>query len=130
MELLFNLILITSIWVLGLTIATQEDMIFHNLRVNAERHKDNGWGIMDAVILCHWCMPSIHSVFGYAIAYGIITIPEITWVHLAMYPPVVMGSSILCGLIWSLYKLISAITQYYEDLNNIPYSEDIINSEN
>lgn len=100
---LLYLIVLTSIWILGLTLASQEEMIFNRWRLWAEERKSKIW---KAVILCVWCMPSIHSLVGYAFAVGIGIISEFSWRLIVFYPLVVMGSSILSGLTWTLYLLI------------------------
>lgn len=115
MIVLIKLILITSVWVLGLTIATQEDMVFGNLRRWAEGQDKK---IYETIILCEWCMPTVHSLFGYcfAIATGIVS--DLNWGTIIMYPLVVMGSSIVCGITWSIYNMIDSISQYFKTLNN------------
>ena len=103
MILLGQLILLTSIWVLGLTIATQEKMILEKVAIWAEAQNK---AILKAVILCAWCMPSIHSVVGYGFAMALGVISEWSWTLLVLYPLVVMGASITSGLIWTICKLI------------------------
>lgn len=115
MTLIFELILISSIWVLGLTIITQEGMLLYSIREWANEKHENGNRWLEPVILCHWCMASLHSVIGYLFAIGIGIINTFEWRLVFMYPIVVMGSSLFNGIVWGIHKLIESKTQYYEN---------------
>lgn len=101
MMTLLSLILVTSIWVLGLTIATQKDMVLYFLREEAEKMESK---IFEPIIICHWCMPSLHSLVGYVFVFFTGIVDEFTWRVALMYPLVVCGSSLVCGLVWAIYK--------------------------
>lgn len=118
MSLLFNLILITSIWCIGLTIVTQNNMLLHSVRIWAES-KESKW--YAPLILCTWCLPSIHSAVGYGFAVGIGIINSFSWRLVFMYPLVVMGASFVTGIVWSVYELISIKTQYYTNIEQLSY---------
>ncbi len=120
---LLKLILLTSIWVLGLTIVTQEGMLLYNIRLWAEKKADEGNRWVEPLILCHWCMSSLHSFFGYAFALvsGIVIYD---WHILILYPLVVMGSSIVNGLTWAAYQLVSAKTEFYKNINDSNYGNE------
>lgn len=111
---IISLIALTSIWVLGIKIVTHKGMLLEDLGEwclnKSERHK-----MFEALCVCQWCMPSIHSLVGYgfAIAIGILT--KLKWSLLFMYPIVVMGSSLTCGIIWLVYELLTAKKGYYEN---------------
>lgn len=109
MILLLQLILITSIWVLGLTIVTQKGMILE--RVGAWAAWQGKW--TEPVISCVWCMSSIHSIIGYALALGMGLIQEFSWALVIIYPLVAMGSSMVSGLVWTWYMKVHAETEYY-----------------
>lgn len=118
---LFSIIALTSIWVLGLTIATQPDMILYSWRRWAdEAKKRTSHKIYEPLIQCHWCMPSIHSVFGYAF-YFLITGDQLNWRICVAYPIVVMGSSIINGLIWGWHKKIENQSKYFENVEKLTY---------
>lgn len=122
MQTIFNLIGITSIWVLGLTIATQPKMILFFLREKAEEkkgEKEHSW--WDPIILCHWCMSSIHGIAGYLFAVGTGVIPEFHWQLLIAYPIVVCGSSIVCGIVWALYKKIEIHSKHLENMETLSH---------
>lgn len=121
---LLSLILVTSIWVLGLTIATQPFMVFHSWRVWAEKKQDKGNKFMEAVILCHFCMPSIHSIIGYWFAIYTEIIPYPDYRTFYLYPLVVMGSSLLNGLTWATYQLISSKTEHYKNINESNHEQE------
>ncbi len=97
-----TIVVFTTFWVLGLTIVTQEGMGLHSIRKLAESKEMK---VMEPLILCAWCMPSIHSFFGYlfSIASGLVVFDVRS---LIFYPIVVMASSLFSGIIWSIYKLI------------------------
>lgn len=116
---ILNIIIVTAIWVLGLTIATQEEMVFHNVRIWAEEKKSK-W--LEPVILCEWCMPSIHSVIGYLFCFlsGVVNYDARLFI---MYPIVVMGSSFLTGMMWGLYKYLNISMAYKLNIEKLSYWE-------
>lgn len=118
MIVLLKLIALTSIWILGLTIATSKGMVLYFIRQKLESLENK---IFEPVILCHWCMPSIHSIFGYAFAYAINVIDLSLFQVIVYYPLVVMGSSIACGFLWSGYKLVEKLTEYYTHMEQHEY---------
>lgn len=111
MTLLFHLIILTTIWVLGITIVTQPNMGLHSLRRAAESKKLK---VMEPLILCHWCMPTFHSLVGYLFAIILGLIDSFDWRYLYMYPLVIMGSSFLCGILWAAYINFDTQSNYYE----------------
>lgn len=96
---LIILITITSIWIIGVKIITYEGMVLEKLGEWAVKQVDNGKIIWEPLVVCAWCMPSVHSIVGYA--YGIFLF-EIPITLIWMYPIVAMGSSLICGVIWTL----------------------------
>ena len=85
-------------------------MVFHRVRVWAEC-KDKKW--LEPLVLCHWCMPSVWGIFGYffAIVSGVIQFKfKLVW----LYPLVVCGSSLMCGLIWTAYLVMNREKEFYE----------------
>lgn len=121
MILLLSLILITSIWVLGLTIATQENMVLYSWREWGNRKLEEGKWWSEPLILCLWCMSSIHSLVGYSFAIGAGIITSFEWKLIFIYPLVVMGSSLLNGIIWGIHKLIEAKTKYYINVETLTW---------
>lgn len=115
---LLSLILVTSIWVLGLTIATQQDMVLYFLREAAEKRESK---IFEPIILCHWCMPSLHSIVGYLFVFGTGIASNFTWKIALMYPLVVCGSSLTCGLIWAVYKKIEVQTEHFKNIEQLSH---------
>ena len=111
MIVLFELIVLTSIWNLGIEIILSDGMALEKVRRWAEA-KESKW--YEVSVWCVWCRPSLHSVFGYlaAIGFGFINVFE--WKLLVMYPFVVAGTSLISGIIWSIYKLIEIKTLYYK----------------
>ena len=114
MTTLLILIITTSILVLGWTIASQRNMLFHGIRVWAE---ENWPTLMKPVCLCHWCMPSIWSLFGYSISVYSGLIGKVNFQTIVMYPLVVCGSSLLCGMVWALYQMFESVSEFFYDKN-------------
>lgn len=114
MVTVIKLILTTSILVLGWTIATQPKMLLYSVRMWAESKNAI---IYEPLFLCHWCMGSIWSVFGYSFALATGMVCWGGWHMIAMYPLVVCGSSIVCGLTWAFYQMVSAATDYLKYLS-------------
>lgn len=113
---ILSLIVVTSFWVLGLTIVTQKNMLLGSIR----KFEKEGVNILDAVIFCPWCMPSIHSAIGYLICHfsGVI---NFQLKMLVAYPIVVCGSSLVCGLIWTMYEKMLIEKDYYENVEKLSY---------
>ena len=104
MIILIQLIIFTSIWVIGLKIVTADDMLLQKLRVKAEEQNKK---IFEPLILCPWCMPSIHSIVGYGfffLIYGFQYDIKFVW----LYPLCVMASSFMCGMIWTGYLTLNS----------------------
>ena len=123
MILLFKIIIITSIWVLGLTIATSDGMILEKWKVWGKAKMDEGHVIVEPLIMCEWCMPSLHSIFGYAFAFGIGVLNNFSWRLVVMYPLVVMGSSFVCGVSWTIYNMVKNKRDYYSNAESVMYFE-------
>ncbi|MBP6478172.1 MAG: hypothetical protein KA290_10675 [Chitinophagaceae bacterium] len=113
---LLQIILLTSIWCLGVTIVTQPDMALGRLREWAEG-KESMW--FQPLLICPWCLPSIHSIFGYL--FSLLIGVEITWKIIAIYPLVVAGASVVTGLIWSLCTLIFIKTKHFTNIEQMSY---------
>lgn len=127
MILLLKLILLTFIWVMGIKISTAEGMVFEKLGNWANKQVDKGYKIYEAIISCEWCLPSLHSVIGYAFAVGIGVIDHFEWKLVVLYPLVVCGTSLLSGLTWTIYLTINEIkennkeqSKYFKNINNLP----------
>ena len=115
MSLVFSWVTLTSIWILGLTIATQEKMLLHFIRRWAEKKESSFY---EAVLLCIWCMSSLHSIIGYGFLIGIGVVDEFSWRHLVAYPIVVCGSSFLSGMLWAIYLRIGFFDIEEDEFNN------------
>lgn len=114
MILLLELILITSIWTLALTAASQPSMVLYRARVWAEQQ--GNW--TDPIIKCYWCMPSLHSLISYGFAIGMELINGFSWSLIVIYPLVVCGASVLNGIVWSTITLLLKKIDYYDNLSN------------
>lgn len=104
MLLLLKLILLTSIWCLGVKIVTSPGMLLHQIGEYGERKVEEGKRIFEAIVVCEFCLPSIHSLFGYFFAIVLGIIPCFSWVFVLIYPLVAIGSSIVSGFTWTAYK--------------------------
>ena len=110
-------IAITSIWVLGITIATQEGMVFYKLREWAQK---KGMKIFEPIVLCIWCMPSIHSFIGYFFCVG-TGLLSIDWHQVIAYPIVVSGSSLVSGIVWTWYKKLEVHWKHLTNIERISF---------
>ena len=128
-ELLMIIVGFTCVWVLGLTIVTQDGMAFGFIRDRLTDDRGNPlMKIYEPLILCEWCMPSIHGIFGYAFAIGLGYINEFNWKLVLIYPLVVALSSFIVGMLWSVYLLLEAIRKYAdksEKLLHINYKDKV-----
>ena len=118
MMLLFELIIITSILVLGYTIATQEGMVFYNIRQWAEKKKEQGSKLIEPAFLCHWCQPSSWALIAFAFAFGMGIIEKFEWNLLFYYVLTVCGSSLVNGLIWGYHLKSNADKELSESIIN------------
>jgi len=121
MILLFELIIICHVWVIGITIVTQPGMLLESVREWGNKIHDRGEKWIEPVFLCHWCAPSLHSIFAYGFAFAIGVINEFEWKLIWMYPLVAMGASLLNGIVWGAHKLIEAKTKYYINAEKLKY---------
>lgn len=119
-----ELVFITTIWCLGMKIITSQNMIFEKIGNFAHQKVEEGKLIYDPLIACEWCMPSIHSLFGYffAVVLGIIT--SFSWRLVIIYPLVAIGASVGTGFIWNAYLTMNSYkernevqTFYYDNHN-------------
>lgn len=118
MIILFWLILFSSIWNLSIEIVISEGMALYCLRKWAQR-KNSKWH--EPLILCVWCRPSIHVLVGYVVAFCLGIISNFEWSLLVLYPFVVGATSLISGIVWSVYKLIEIKTKYYSHLEQHAY---------
>lgn len=123
MIILFKLVLLTSIWCLGIKIITAKGMGLSNLGDYGLNKVGEGKWVFDPLIVCEFCLPSIHSLFGYAFAVGIGVITHFSWSLVFMLPFVIAGSSIISGLVWNSYLTMVSIKNrneaeedYYDSL--------------
>lgn len=115
MIIILKLILILSIWVLGVKIVTAKDMFLQSVGDFGQRKVDEGYKIFEAIIVCPFCLPSIHSFFAYGIAFGMDILKfEFDWKLIIMWPIVVMGASIMSGFTWVGYQTINQIKEKNE----------------
>ena len=103
MLLLLKLITLTTIWCLGIKIVTSDGMILSKVGEYGKKKAEEGKRVFEALIVCEWCLPSIHSLFGYGFALALGILPA-SWSLLFIYPLVAMGSSLCSGIIWNAYK--------------------------
>lgn len=127
MTTLFQLTIITTIWILGITIVTQKGMWLYFLRQAAQNRVDRleGLGhtvsrIYEPLILCHWCMPSIHAIVGFLFGIG-LGIASWNKELVFLYPLVVMASSFLVGILWGLHQLIWKANEIAEHIETLRF---------
>lgn len=114
MVVVLQLIVITSILVLGYTISTQENMVFYGIRKWAEKKDSEGKKWASPIFMCHWCQPSSFSIISFLVAFKLGIIHKFEWQLLFIYILNVCGSSLLNGLIWGFNQKQNAQKEYYE----------------
>lgn len=96
--------LMTTAWCLGLTVASQDGMVIGFARkALVDENGDAKKEIFKPLLVCEWCMPSIHSLVGYVTHFMLFGVDLNL---LVMYPVVVCAASFMTGFLWSLYLLI------------------------
>jgi hypothetical protein len=109
----------SSAWVLGLTIASQEDMILERFQKWGEAKEKQGQSWVKALITCPSCMPSIHSMFGYLFVW--IAGYGLSWRFVAMYPIVIFFTCIIVTIVWNVYLWIDVQIQYYSNIERLSH---------
>jgi hypothetical protein len=104
MLLLFELITICVIWCLGIKIVTAEGMLLEDLGKWAEKKVESGYKIYEALLVCPYCLPSIHTAIAIGFAFGIGVIDTWSWHLLFMYPIIAMASSFINGFLWKSHQ--------------------------
>jgi hypothetical protein len=103
--LIIKISVLTSIWILGIKVATKPGMILEKLGEYCKDKVDNGSRFFEPTCVCAWCMPSLHSIIGFVFAYIFDILPLNVNVIL-LYPFVVMLSSFVCGVLWTLCEIL------------------------
>lgn len=107
-ELLY-LIFFTSLTVLAWKIASGEDMILEGVGNYASYKVEEDGNKWYELLRCQWCMPSVWSSVGFAFAFIFNVLPfEWHWDYIALYILCVFGSSLTCGMIWTMYITMNA----------------------
>jgi hypothetical protein len=112
-------ILITSVIILALTIASQEDMIFHFFQAWGEEKEKQGKWWAKPLITCPSCMPSVYSILGYVFAWVLNV--EITWRTIVMYPVAVGAASVIVTFLWTAYLWVDAQIPYFRNIEKISH---------
>ena len=114
-EILAKLVLFTSIWVIGIKIVTADGMALKDLRIWAEKKVESGYKIFEPLLVCQWCMPSIHSLVGYFFYIQIFGLGTHLLEMIFMYPLCVAASSFVCGMTWLAFQTLSAKKDFYSN---------------
>lgn len=104
-----KLILITYIVVMGFKIVFSDGMLLERVGHYFERKEEDGhkWAMM---FICPWCMPTLGSLLAHAVAMSLGVIPvEFHWTMLVREVLVVMGTSLISGLTWTIYETINQV---------------------
>ena len=125
MILLFKLIVLTYIVCMGWKIATSRGMLLEGIGEWGERMVDSGYKLFD-LIVCPWCIATTMSIVAHGFAFGLGILPFEWDVKLIIrWPLVVMGTSLLSGMTWTIYETINQIkdrnireVDFYEETNN------------
>ncbi len=107
--------MVTSFLVWGVKISTEENMVFQKVGDFARKQVDKGRKYWEAIILCPFCAPSVWSIV--AIGFGYLFGWVDSWTIFYYYPVIVGGSSLVSGLTWTVYQLLSLVIKYFKYLN-------------
>ena len=115
MILILKLILVTTFIIWGIKIATEEGMIGEKLGEWARKQVDKGRKYWEAILVCPFCMSSVHSLtaIGFGYLFGWVD----SWTIFYYYPVIVGGASLVSGLTWTVYQLLSQVIKYFKYLN-------------
>lgn len=109
---------------MGWKIVTAKGMLLEAVGLWAEKKIEQGYKIFD-LIYCEWCSSTLFALAAHGFAFLLGILPfEWNWQLLARYPLVVMGSSLISGLTWTIYLTINDIkennraqTEYFNSIN-------------
>ena len=99
------IILITSIWCVGITLFTQNGFLLYFIRKYAES-KVGKYKIWNGLLLCIWCMAGVHSLLGYGFWF---LAKGIDWGLLKSIHIVICGVALLNGILWGIMQALSAL---------------------
>ena len=114
MFLLFELITICVIWCIGIKIVTSQGMVLEKLGEWAEKKVEDGYRIYEPLLVCPYCMPSIHTAIAIGFSFGMGVIDTWSWHLLFMYPIVAMASSFINGFLWKAHQKQNAEHEFLE----------------
>ncbi len=109
------LIFVTAVLVWGVMISTEPDMVFEKIGAWADNEIKKGNKIWDWILRCPFCMPSLYTSFAYLLTFKLGMWSD--WSMLWAYPIVVCGASLVSGMVWLLFRLISVMIRYFKYLN-------------
>lgn len=93
-------------------VSTTEGMVFEKIGKYAEGELDKGHKYWEALVLCPYCVVSTYSLFG-GLTFFLVT-GSFDY-HLLFAWPVIIGfSSLVHGMVWSVFELLWAKKAYYE----------------
>ena len=113
--IILKIILITTCLVWGVKISTEEGMVFEKLGMWADKKIESGQKYWEAILRCPFCMPSFWGLVSIGIGY-LLNICD-SWNIFIAYPVIVGGASLVSGMIWTCFQLISAAAKYFKFLN-------------
>lgn len=111
------------IWVLGWKVITEDNMLFEKIGKWGKKKYDEGYKIMDGLIICPFCLPNLHCIiliWPIAFLTGFIQF-EWDWRYLIVHVFVACAASFICGTIWTLYEYLAVKKKYVEHLEQEKY---------
>lgn len=120
-ELICKLSFLTSVWVLGVKIATGQGMLFEQVADYCEGKVNDGKRIFKPLCTCVWCMPSLHTAVGFLFAFLLGMIEAFKPEYAIVYIVVCMLSSLVSGFVWSVLELISSYTKLVDNKEQLTH---------
>ena len=128
MQNTFLLILITSLWTVGIFLATSEGEILHGVKVGFQKALGEKWS--QPFISCPYCMPSVHGLlicatyhlYRYELYH---VLPVWPW-SLLRYLFVVVAASTFNYILYNLIRSLMGYASLYDGSAPCPEVSDVV----
>lgn len=111
------------IWVLAFKVITEDGMVLEKLGQWGKRKYDEGYKVMDGLLICPFCLPNLHAIaiiWPLAFLTGFVPF-EWEWRYLVIHMFVACAGSFICGVIWTAYQFLEVKKKYFEHLEQGAY---------
>lgn len=115
-EVFLKILVMDVIWILGWKVVTGDSMLLEKVGQWGEKKYDEGYKIMDGLVICPFCLPNLHAIILiWPIAFLTGFVPfEWEWRYLIVHGFVACAASFICGTTWTLFKTMQFKNKYWE----------------